>query len=307
MEFVLLLLLLVVALLPGLREWQRRKVVDLQRDAPGRFAGLSGGRTHYRWFGPESGPVIVCVHGLTTPSPVWDGLRQRLVEKGYRVLTYDLYGRGYSDVPRGPQTPGFFARQLSELLTHEGLQEDVTLMGYSMGGIVASTFTAEEDHRLRHLILIAPGGMGHDLGSLAKRVLDWPFIGDWLFHMVWPGQHRGYVEAERGLPTTVPDIADVQLAELDRRGFVPSVLSSLRGALRHPLEDAHRKIAQQGLPVLAIWGDADTVIPIRAMGRLTEWNRQARHEVIEGAGHALVYSHTDALVALLQPALARND
>ncbi len=307
MELTIILVLLAAALLPRLREWNRHRVDALQRDAPGRMAQLTDGRTHFRWFGSDADPVIVCVHGLTTPSPVWDGLRQQLVGMGYRVLTYDLYGRGYSDAPRRPQTPVFFARQLSELLSHEGLQQDVTLIGYSMGGVVATAFAAEEDHRLRQLILIAPGGMGHDLGPLTKWVVGWPFIGDWVFHMFWPTQHRRFCEAEAGLPSTVPNITQVQLVELDRRGFVPAVLSSLRGALRRPMEDAHRRVAANQLPVTVIWGEDDTVIPIRAMGQMTQWNRDAAHEVIQGAGHGLVYTHTDEVIAVLRPALARGD
>ena len=63
---------------------------------------------------------------------------------------------------------------------------------------------------------------------------------------------------------------------------------------------------QSGLPVLAIWGREDEVIPISGMGKLAEWNRRAEHEVIEGAGHALAYSHSDEVVGLLLPALRRH-
>ena len=32
--------------------------------APGQFADLPRGQTHYEWIGPADGPVIVCIHGL---------------------------------------------------------------------------------------------------------------------------------------------------------------------------------------------------------------------------------------------------
>ena len=106
--------------------------------APGRIARLSQGATHYTWTGPENGPVAVCVHGLTTPLQAWDGIAARLAEAGYRVLAYDLYGRGYSDRPGGTQDSAFFLRQLDDLLADQGIAGDITLLGYSMGGAIAA-------------------------------------------------------------------------------------------------------------------------------------------------------------------------
>lgn len=282
-----------VAGLPAFREVMRRPMDDrLRQAAPGEFVQLSGGLTHYRWMGRSAGPVAVCVHGLTTPSFVWQGLSAELERQGFRVLTYDLFGRGYSDRPRGLQSPGFFTTQLRDLLEHQKLYEDVTLIGYSMGGAIASAFAAEEDHRLRRLVLLAPAGMGHQLGGLARWAVEWPVLGDWVFHMGWPRHHRKGTEADRGLPSSVEGITDLQLAELQYRGFVRSVLSSLRGTLRRPQENTHKSIAAARLPVTAIWGREDRVIPISAMGVLAQWNRDVRHEVIEGAGHGLAYTHS---------------
>ena len=67
----------------GLAERLRRPMDDIARgNAPGQFAELSQGRTHYRWDGAVRGPVIVCIHGLTTASYVWDPLVPRLALMG---------------------------------------------------------------------------------------------------------------------------------------------------------------------------------------------------------------------------------
>ena len=291
-----ILALAALAALPGLRELARKPMTRRARtDAPGQFAELPGGLTHYDWIGPAVGPVVVCIHGLTTPSFVWTGLAALLARQGYRVLIYDLYGRGYSDRPRGPQGAAFFTRQLRDLMDREGLHEDVALIGYSMGGAIATAFAAEEDHRLRRLILLAPAGMGHDLGAMAAFCTEWPLIGDWLFHMGYPGRFRRGIAAESGTPGSVKAIHALQRAELDRRGFVRSVLASLRGILRRPMHNAHYEIARRSLPVTAIWGREDTVIPLRAMGQLTQWNRAVHHVVLEDAGHGVPYTHTDAV------------
>lgn len=296
-----------LSLLPWLAERQRSEMDDeARRDAPGRFVKLSKGLTHYWRSDSARGPVAVLVHGLTTPSFVWDGLIPYLEELGYRVLCYDIYGRGYSDRPRGRQTPEFFCQQLSELLAVQEIEEDITLIGFSMGGAIATAFADRNPEKLRRLILLAPAGMGHRLGSLSKFAAETPLIGTWAFHVGYPAVLRRGVEYERGLPSSVPEIGDRQLAELEVKGYLRSVLSSLRGTLRRPMEAEHRRMARRSLPVLAVWGREDTVIPLRSLGKLTEWNRRALHEVVDGAGHGLPYTHPKAVADAITSAIARD-
>ncbi|WGW04196.1 alpha/beta fold hydrolase [Tropicibacter oceani] len=286
---------------PMLREGLRKPMNARAREAaPGQFAQLSQGITHYQWLGAAEGPVAVCVHGLTTPSFVWRTLAEDLGAMGFRVLVYDLFGRGFSDRPRGPQGAAFFTQQLDDLLRHEGVRQDITLIGYSMGGAIATSFAAEHGHRLRRLILLAPAGMGHDLGRLAAWAVDWPVIGDWAFHLGFP---RSLLDGIRADAARHPEAAVLQPlleAELTYRGYSRSVLASLRGILRATQPDEHRHIARQALPVTAIWGRDDTVIPIRAMAQLTQWNRDARNEVIKGAGHGLPYTHKDHVIQAIR-------
>ncbi len=290
--------------LPGVREWLRRPIARDRDGLDASFVKLSKGRTHYTWHGRDRGPVIVCVHGLTTPSPVWGGLIPHLTGMGYRVLTYDLYGRGLSDRPRGFQTADFFVDQLTELLAALEVTEDVTLIGYSMGGGIATAFAAAHPDRLRHLVLIAPAGMEHDLGWLARIAPELPVLGDWLFHTVYPHLLRRSVLGDPDDPVGVPGIKAVQLQELARRGFLRSVLSSLRGMMRRPMQAHHTAIRQSRLPVSAIFGERDSVIPLRALGTLTQWNRHVHQEVIKNAEHGLVYTHpTDVAEALRQALL----
>ncbi|WP_240336774.1 alpha/beta hydrolase [Tropicibacter sp. Alg240-R139] len=279
----------------------RRKVMGAEdrQEAPGEFVELSQGVTHYQWHGPVRGPIAVCVHGLTTPSFVWQGLASGLSAMGYRVLTYDLYGRGYSDRPDGAQTDAFFLQQLKELLDAQQVTEDFTLIGYSMGGAISTCFAAKHPDMVRLLVLLAPAGMSMATGRMAQFIRRTPLVGDWMMMALFPARHQREIEAERDLTSSVPDITDLQLRELEYQGFTSAVLSSLRGILGRELKDEHRAIHQAGVPVLAIWGRNDAVIPLTAMGQLTEWSRSTRQEVIEDAGHGLTYTHTDDVLEIL--------
>ena len=69
----------------------------------GQWVKLSEGNIYYRWYRPEAtskDETIVLVHGFSTPSFVWKGLLNRLMESGYNVLVYDHYGRGFSERPK---------------------------------------------------------------------------------------------------------------------------------------------------------------------------------------------------------------
>ena len=267
--------------------------------APGQFADLPGGQTHYQWIGPADGPLIVCVHGLTTPSYVWHPIADGLARLGFRVLIYDLYGRGFSDRPRGAQDTAFFVSQLEDLLDVLGVEGRITLIGYSMGGAIASAFALKHGARLRQLVLLAPAGMGHDLGPVARLVARGGVAGRWLMLAAFPMSFRRGCEAERALPATVPGIVDRQQAELRWRGFVPSVARSVAGILGEDQGAAHAAIAAAGVPVRAVWGAKDTVIPLSRKARMEEVNPIADQHVIEGAGHGLTYTHTARVLAAI--------
>lgn len=293
-------LLAVAALiaLPLLREALRPRMDAAARaKAPGAFATLSRGRTHYRWLGPTGGAITVCVHGLTTPSFVWDGLADGLARAGRRVLVYDLYGRGFSDRPQGAQDAAFFVTQLRELLADQGVTEPVTLIGYSMGGAIATAYAEAHPERVRDLVLIAPAGLGHDLGPVARIVAWGGPLALWLMLAAFPRSFRRGCEAERALPSSVPGIVDRQQDQLRWRGFVPSVARSLSGILAQDQAPLHARIAGRGPPVHAIWGAKDTVIPIPCKDRLAALNPAARQSVIAGAGHGLTYTHTEQVLA----------
>ena len=305
MTWFIVILLGMIAVPIVIELTRTRMGASARNAATGQFAKLSQGITHYEWFGPQRGSIIVCVHGLTTPSFVWRGLTKGLAIMGYRVLTYDLYGRGFSDKAKGRQNSDFFLRQLNDLLDHEGITRDFTVIGYSMGGAISTLFTAQDPSRIRQLVLIAPAGMGTVAAPIVNFIAKTPLIGDWLMLVLYPSQLRKGITAESGLPSSVEGITELQENELNYRGFVPAVLSSLRGVLGSALEDEHRAIHASSTPVLAIWGQQDDVIPIAAVGTLAQWSRAAVQEVIEGAGHGLTYTHTDEILAVIAANLDR--
>jgi pimeloyl-ACP methyl ester carboxylesterase len=298
---LLFALVLLVALLPWLIERGRRPLTERERDrAPGRFVDLPAGRTHYLWHGGGGTRTLVLIHGLSTPSWVFCGLTRGLTAAGFRVLSYDLYGRGFSDRPGGKQTLAFHVAQLAALLEALDVDEPVTLMGYSMGAAIAARFAAENPDRVERLILLAPAGIVYRPGKLIGMAGRNRLIGGWLWGLFGGRALRQSARREAHKPTIIPDLAERIGRELRLRGYLAAILSSERHALGEQLEAAHREIAAMYIPTLAIWGEADPVIPVAAMGELARWHRHAHQETVAGAGHGLVYTHPQEVLAAIR-------
>jgi pimeloyl-ACP methyl ester carboxylesterase len=286
--------------LPALQETLRRPLTEsMRRNAPGKFAELSQGQTHYRWIGPLRGPVVVCVHGITTPSESFLPLAQELAEMGYRVLLYDLYGRGYSDYVPGLQDRAFLLQQLDDLLAYEGIVEDFVLVGHSAGGAIATAFAAANIWRVRSLILVTTVGLHKPRTPMAEFRKHAHGIQDLILRWSYPIVARRYVKGVFSDRRTPDAVRQAQQAQLSRRGYMPSNLAAIRGILRDDFAEEQKLFNRQGLPVLAIWARDDVIIPPQTSGRLAELNRSAKQEVVEDAGHEVVYTHAEDVARLI--------
>ncbi|KAJ5094345.1 hypothetical protein N7456_010206 [Penicillium angulare] len=122
----------------------------------------------YEW-GREDGPKVLMVHGITTPCIALGGLAHALVDRGCRVIVFDLFGRGFSDTPSDlPQDMRLYTTQIMLALTSSPVSwtgadsGKFSLVGYSLGGGIAAAFASYFPNLLSSLVLLAPAGMLHD-------------------------------------------------------------------------------------------------------------------------------------------------
>lgn len=84
--------------------------------------------------GGVDGPMLVLLHGLGANGTVWDDLRPLLEQYWHgRWMIPDFRGHGRS-FHRAPYGFGIHASDVASLLAQD---EEVTLIGHSMGGVVA--------------------------------------------------------------------------------------------------------------------------------------------------------------------------
>ena len=298
--FLALVVFAFAATRPFYMERRRPVIGPTERHgAKGEFVQLSQGVTHFRWAGSARGPVAIVVHGIATPMISMEAVAKALGQQGYRVLMYDLYGRGLSDAPKGRQDRAFFLRQLSDLCAYHRLTEDITVAGYSMGGSIATAFAAEFPHSVKRVILVASSGVATNESWFSRFCRRVPILGDWA-HAAFAHNRIAKSIPARGATRDIDLVLRAQAQELGRRGYLPALLSSRRGILAEMQEEDHRKPARQGIAVSAIWGGADPIVPLKAIGLLGLWNRSARQEMVVGADHALPYSHEAELSTALR-------
>jgi len=173
---------------------------------------------------------------------------------------------------------------------------EVTLLGYSMGGTIVTAFAQEQPHRIAQVLLVAPSGIITNESTFSRWCRRLPMVGDWLQDVIGARRMRRQLQnAEHW-----PDVVKAQTEQLNRKGYLAAVLSSRRHMLREDTESAHRSFAGLGLPVAAVWGDMDQVVPVTALGKLASWNKETRQEVIKGADHSLPYTYGAEVAAALR-------
>ena len=108
---------------------------------------LSEGITSYKDIGDKNNKVIVLVHGATFGSLAYEEYVNVFLENNYRVITYDQYGRGYSDRVHTNVSIELMEKQLKELIKHCEI-EDIILYGVSFGAAVVAKYAANNPENI---------------------------------------------------------------------------------------------------------------------------------------------------------------
>jgi len=109
---------------------------------------------------PEAGAArrptaIVAIHGLTANHTCWYPMADALAGE-YRLVAYDLRGRGESDKPATGYSLAQHGADLRALLDGLGLARPV-IFGHSLGAHIAVRFAAHHPERVERLVLFDGG------------------------------------------------------------------------------------------------------------------------------------------------------
>ncbi|WP_219466438.1 alpha/beta fold hydrolase [Nonomuraea rhizosphaerae] len=118
-----------------------------------REARVNGIRLVYREEGDPAAPPMVLLHGRTANHNDWNGVLRHFTGR-YHVIAPDMRGHGESDYPGSYAFPDM-ARDIVALMDELGF-ERVTLIGHSLGGLVAYHLAMACPGRVERLVLEEP-------------------------------------------------------------------------------------------------------------------------------------------------------
>ncbi len=265
------------------------------------FVNVDGSRVHYQEFGDPAKPPVILIHGYTASVYVWKTAAPMLADAGFHVIAADLIGFGYSEKPSWfDYSIQSQARMISRLMDTLGIGR-ATIVGSSYGGAVALNLALDYTARVEKLVLVDAvcndDAKNHPVLRLASirgvgEVLT-PFLADSKLFLR-RRMHGTLAKANHHLIT--PDrIASVR-RPLNAADGHRSLLATSRAWDANRLEqDAHLI----NHPTLIIWGDQDTVVPIKNGHKLHQEMLNSRFVILNDCGHVPPEEKTDVFVELV--------
>jgi len=252
-----------------------------------RGGALDGLALHYVARG--RGPAVVLVHGLGGFAESWGGTMAALASRA-TVYALDLPGFGRSAKPRAPYDLAYFAAALEGFMDAVGIGH-AALVGHSLGGAVSVAAALRRPARIDRIALLGALVPGIDVPlSPAFRLLMVPGLGEAL---ALCGHARLYRVA---LARCFHRPDDAPLDFLVRAHYADRTCWSARlaylGTLRGVREDFERRgagyrraLPTLSLPVLAIHGRQDPVVPEATCRALAAALPGTDVRVIDACGH----------------------
>lgn len=268
-----------------------------------QYRVVHGYRRAFRMAG--KGPALVLIHGIGDSSATWTDLIPDLA-RTHTVIAPDLLGHGASDKPRADYSVAAYANGVRDLLTTLGI-ESATLLGHSLGGGVAMQFAYQFPERTERLVLVSAGGVGREVNPVL-RLITLPGSHLALSALRLPGMRLQVgltVGLMRLLDTDLGQDAPELLTLVDalpdetaRNAFIRTLRAVVdwRGQVVTMLD---RCYLTEGMPTMLLWGDRDSVVPVRHAYGAHEAMPGSRLEIFEGAGHFPFHTDPARFLALV--------
>lgn len=258
----------------------------------GAMAQLSNGRVRYEIAGPEDGELVVLIHGLMGHMHVWDKQFGFLVSLGYRVLRFDLYGRGFSERIQRDHGSELFMAQVSDLISHLDITEKFHLVGLSMGGAISTRFTSHYPEKVKSIFLVdcygIPTPKDPGIRIMQPKVIGEALIGTLGGAILKRAPIKGIYDKEKH-----KDFPKWFAAPLAIKGSKRALLSTLRNFMLENHVPHYERLNGLDIPKLILWGKEDAVLPYSYGQQIHSFVPSARFETFENCGHIPQYEEPE--------------
>jgi pimeloyl-ACP methyl ester carboxylesterase len=258
----------------GVLDWWRR-------DAPLlHIAGDTG-----------SGPVVVMIHGIASSSVTFHHLVP-LLEASHRCITIDVLGFGDSPSPEGATyTLDEHAAALDRTIRSLGLREPFTLVGHSLGSLIAARYAATHHRELARLVMVSspiylpPAVLGDpvDRASMGAYFTVYEFL-------------RSNAEFTQRTAAALAAIAPIKnVLELTEKNWQPFMLS-LQNAIES--QTTLSDVSRVRVPIDLVYGALDPFLAPGGLAIIEQLRHVASHRV-SGVAHIIRPKLAQAVAAVI--------
>ena len=253
-----------------------------------------------------SGRPVVLIHGYPLSGRAWDRQVPALLDDGYRVITYDRRGFGNSSRPTTGYDYDTFATDLRVLLDTLDLR-DVTLVGHSMGtGEVSRYLGRFGSARIASGVLVSP---------IPPFLLQTPDNADGVPASVFdgfidaarkdtPAWMKGFLGNFYNFDKLRGTLVSDEAFQTSWNLAVTASATAAVACISTWETDFRPDLSAIDVPILAIHGDDDQVLPIsKTTERLPAFVKDLDTVVIEGGPHAIPWTHVEQVTSALLKSL----
>ncbi|HEY1075938.1 MAG TPA: alpha/beta hydrolase [Fontimonas sp.] len=260
----------------------------------GQYVTLANGyRIHCRdesLGGDAQRPVVLFLHGSGNGACGWSNFKGNipaLVKAGYRVITPDLIGFGYSDKPSDVEYHlDLFVDCVKQMLDALKIPR-CTLIGNSLGGAVALGFALAHPKATERLVLMAPGGL-NDLPD----------------YLAMPGMAKMFALYGAGTPVTEAQLKDFFVSafvvdaaavtdDLVRERYELAKTQSPQAIKTLKVPNMVERLGEIQCPALTLWGLNEQMMPDSGILRLGKGLKNGRMILVPNCGHWVMIEHRE--------------
>lgn len=232
-----------------------------------------------------SGSPLLLVHGLMVTGKMFEPVIAHLATR-HRVIVPDLRGHGRSRGLPSPYTTAQLASDLSRLLDHLGI-DSTAVLGYSQGGAIAQQLVLDHPKRCDRLVLVCTYAFNM---ATSREWLEGHLVP--LLVRVFGMRRFAKVVVSQGAKQLGKERADWLaglIADQDRTLMVQAWRETMAF-------DSRRRLADIRCPTLVVAASNDQAVPIHHAKMLHDGIPGSQLVIIDGADHALIWTHSDELM-----------
>jgi 3-oxoadipate enol-lactonase len=226
----------------------------------------------------ESDTTVYLLHGAYGSKEYFRYTIRRLVQAGYRVVTWDAPGYGISEVPESVSIPGM-AELVNRLIDATGTARTVVL-GHSMGGMVAQKVADQQPDRIGALVLSAtahtfdhsgPEWQAEFLRTRVAPLTQGKAIADYA-----PAMLRTMMGPGASGPEIDHALYNIRMME------GPAFQRAIAAISQYLEADVPARLK---MPVLCIAGELDATCPASVMQQMAQMAPRGEFHEMKGVGH----------------------